>query len=59
MIDNLKTFGEWKTNLTMKINLVYTIDSLEYCKMYCKIDSLNIIIGFDTNEIIKEDLTIK
>lgn len=54
IIDTLKTFGEWKNHLTMKMNFVLTIGFLEYRQMYSKSDNSKIISGFDIDETVEE-----
>lgn len=34
LIDNLKTSGEWKIHLTMKMKLVLATGSVEYCQIH-------------------------
>ena len=51
LIDDLKTKGEWKIKLTMTINFFSSKDSNETGTMYTKSDSIEIIIGDETDEI--------
>ena len=53
MINNHKTQGEWKINLTMAINFLYFKDSEEIRTMHSKSDNIEITIGCETNEIIE------
>ena len=54
IIDTLKTFGEWKIHLTMKMNFVLTIGFLEYRQMHSKSDNLEIISGFEIDETVEK-----
>ena len=54
MIDNLKTTGERKIHLKMKINFMSMTDPIEYHHMHSKSDNSGITSGFDTDEIIEE-----
>lgn len=54
IIDTLKTFGEWKIHLKMKMNFVLTIGFLEYRQMYSKSDNSKIISGFDIDETVEK-----
>ena len=47
-------FGEWKTQLTMQINFASSLDPREICTMDSKSDNVEITIGNETNDIIKE-----
>ena len=49
------TLGEWKIQLTMKINFVSSKDdSNEIRKMYIKSNNVNILMGSETDEIFEE-----
>ena len=50
--DNL--FGEWKIQLTMRINFVSSLDPEKNCIMNSKSDNIEIIMGIETDNIIKE-----
>ena len=54
MIDNNKARGEWKIQLTMKINFVSVLDSTQFQEMHTKSDNIEIMIGNETNDIITE-----
>ena len=53
-INDHKTQGEWKIQLTMVINFISSKDSEEIRTMYTKSDNIEIIIGNKTDEIIEE-----
>ena len=46
MVDHLKTSGEWKIHLTMKMNFVSTIDSIKYHQIHSKRDNSEIMTSF-------------
>ena len=52
MIDNHKTHSEWKIQLAMKINFISSLDIDEFRGMYTKKDNIEIVNGFETNDII-------
>ena len=54
MIDNYKSKGEWKIQLTMKIIFVYFTDVNEAREMDTKSDDITIISGIETEDIINE-----
>ena len=55
MINNYKSKGEWKIQLTAAINFTFLkLDSNETRIMHTKSDNKEIMIGSDTNEVIKE-----
>ena len=55
MINDYESKGEWKTQLTVKINFTsLKPDSYETRIMYTKSDNTEIMIGGDTNQVIKE-----
>ena len=55
MINNYKSKGEWKLQLTAEINFTsLKPDSDEKRIMHTKSDNTEIMIGSDTNEVIKE-----
>ena len=54
MIDSHRTQGEWKVQLTMAINFFSSKDSEEIRTMHIKSDNIEILIGNETDEIIKE-----
>ena len=53
MINNPKTQGEWKIHLTMAINFFSSKDSEEIRTMHSKSDHMEIMIGSETDEIMK------
>ena len=55
-INDHKTQGEWKIQLTMAINFISSKDSEEIRTMYTKSDNIEIIISNKTDEIIEEVL---
>ena len=58
MINNYKSKGEWKIQLTAEINFTsLKPDSDETRIMHMKSDNMEIMIGSDTNEVIKELFT--
>ena len=54
MINDHKTQGEWKIQLTMAINFISSKDSEKIRTMYTKSGNIEIIIGNTTDEIIEE-----
>ena len=54
MIDNHKTHSEWKIQLAMKINFISSSDTNEFREMYTTSNNIEIMIGIETNDIIKE-----
>ena len=55
MINDYKSKGEWKIQLTAEISFTsLKPDSDETCIMHTKSDNKEIMIGSDTNEVIKE-----
>ena len=54
IINDHKTQGEWKIHLTMPINFFSPKDSEEIRTMHSKIDNIEILIGNETDEIIKD-----
>ena len=53
-INDRKTQGEWKIQLTMAINFISSKDSEKIRTMYTKSGNIEIIIGNTTDEIIEE-----
>ena len=49
-----KTPGEWKIQLSIKTNFVFSKDSTEINNMITKSDNICILIGSETDEIIEE-----
>ena len=55
MINNYKNKGEWKIQLTAEINFISSKpDSDETRILYTKSINAEIMIGNDTNDVIKE-----
>ena len=55
MINDYKSKGEWKIQLTAEINFIsLKPDSSETCIMHTKSDNEEIMVGSDTNDVIKE-----
>ena len=50
-----KTESEWKIHLTMKINFASSLpDSAETCIMHARSDNIQIMMGSETEEVMKE-----
>ena len=54
MINDHKTQGEWKIQLTMSINFMFSKDSEETRTMHTKSHNVEVMMGSKTVEIIKE-----
>ena len=54
IINDHKTQGEWKIQLTMDINFISSKDSNETRTMHTKSENIEIMIGNETDEIIKK-----
>ena len=54
MRDNLRASGEQKIHVTMKINFISAADSDDSQSMHSKSDSIEVIIGNNTDKIINE-----
>ena len=54
MIDNHKAHREWKIQLIMQINFISSLDTNEFRTMHTKSDNIEIMMGAETNDIIKE-----
>ena len=54
MINNYKSKGEWKIQITMRIIFVSFIDNNETQAMHTKSDNIEIMNGVDTSDIINE-----
>ena len=54
MINNRKTHGEWKIQLTMQITFVSSLDTGEFRIMNSKSDNVEIMSGIETDDIINE-----
>ena len=46
--------GEWKIQLTMRINFISSFDTGELRTMHSKSDNVNIMMGIETNDVINE-----
>ena len=53
IITDHKTQGEWKIHLTMAVNFISSKDSDETCTMHTQSDNTEIMMGSETDEIIK------
>ena len=51
MIDDYKTKGEWKIQLTMRIIFTSFTDANETCEMHTKSDNITIMSGIETEDI--------
>ena len=54
MIDNHKSKGEWKIQLSMPIIFVSFTDANETREMHTKTDNITIMRGVETEDIINE-----
>ena len=54
MEEDLRAFGEWKINLTLKFNFMSSKNSGESQPMQSKSDNIEIMIGSNTNKIINK-----
>ena len=54
IINNHKTQGEWKIQLTIAINFFSSRDSEETRTMHTKSDNIEIMMGSETDETIEE-----
>ena len=54
MIDNYKSKGEWKIQITMRIIFISLIDKYETQVMHTKSDNVEIMNGTDTSDAINE-----
>ena len=52
LIEDKKKSGEWKIQLIVKINFISSRNFIESRDMYSKSDNFEIMMGFNTNEII-------
>ena len=53
LVNDKRKKGEWKIQLIVKINFISSKNSNETRDMYSKSDNFEIMMGVDTNEIIK------
>ena len=51
MIDDYKTKGEWKIQLTMRIIFAFFTDANETHEMHTKSDNITIMSGIETEDI--------
>ena len=54
IINNHKTRREWKIQLTMSINFVFSKNFNETCTMHTKSHNIEIMTGSETDKIITE-----
>ena len=54
MINNHKTHGEWKIQLTMQITFISSLDTGEFRIMHSKSNNVEIMMGTETDDIINE-----
>ena len=54
MIDDYKSKGEWKTQLSMRMIFVSFIDKNETRDMYIKSANITIMSGIETDDVINE-----
>ena len=54
MINNHKARGEWKIQLSMKINFVSSKDNKETRTMHTKSDNIEIMSGTEADDVINE-----
>ena len=54
MINNHKTHGEWKIQLTMQITFISSLDTGEFHIMHSKSNSVEIMSGIEADDIINE-----
>ena len=53
IINNLGKCDTWKIQLTIAINIIYSIDNDEECVIHSKSDDIEIMINDKANEVIK------
>ena len=54
LINNHKTQGEWKIQITMALDFICSKDSRETRIMHTKSDNIEIMVGNETNKIIEK-----
>ena len=54
MIDDKRKSGEWKVQLVLKIDFIFSKIFNDTREVHSKSDNVEIMMGFDTNEIIKK-----
>ena len=52
IINNHKIYGEWKIQLTMRINFASSLDIDEFQIMYTQSNNVEIMSGTETDDII-------
>ena len=52
MINNNKGHGEWKIQLIMRINFIFSLDTGEFRIMHSKKDNVKIMWGIEADDII-------
>ena len=52
MIDDHKSKGEWKIQLSMRMIFVSLIDAIETLELHTKSDNITIMIGIETEDAI-------
>ena len=55
MIDDKRKSGEWKVQLVLKIDFIFSKIFNDTREVHSKSDNVEIMMGFDTNEIIKKN----
>ena len=53
LINDERKKGEWKIQLIMKINFISSKNFIDTRDMHSKSDNIEIMVGVDNNEIIK------
>ena len=54
MINDKKKSGEWKIQLVIKINIISCKNFIDVRDMHSKSDNVEIMMVFDTNEIVEK-----
>ena len=54
IINNHKTQGDWKIQLTMQITFISSLGNGEFCVMYSKSNNVEIMSGIEADDIINE-----
>ena len=54
MTNNHNTHREWKIQLTMRINFIFSLDSREFHTMHLKSYNVETMMGIQTDDVIKE-----
>ena len=58
MIDDYKTKGEWKIQLSMRMIFISFTDANETREMHTKSDNIKIMIGIETENVLMNFLTL-